>query len=104
MDLQKKSESNYSIQAMTIAKALHRIDSATLDTMRKKFDIAYFIAKEGLPFTKMAPLCQLEERHGVNLGDGYKNNQSCAQIIEFIAKVEQQNLIEVLSKAHFFSL
>ena len=41
MDLQKKSESNYSIQATSIAKVLHRIDSATLDTMRKKIDIAY---------------------------------------------------------------
>ena len=51
----------------------------------------------------MAPLCQLEEGHGVNLGDGYKNNQSCAQIIEFIAKVEQQNLIEVLSKLTFLA-
>ena len=101
MNLHKKSESNYSIQTTPIAKALYRIDSATLTTTKKKFDIAYFIAKEGLPFTKMAPLCQLEERHGVNLGTGYKNNQACTQFVEFIAKVEQQNL---LSKAHFFSL
>ena len=40
--------------------------------MKRKFDIAYFIAKEGLPFTKMTPLCQLEERHDVNLGTRYK--------------------------------
>ena len=52
----------------------------------------------------MAPLCQLEERHGVNLGAGYKNNQACAQFIEYIAKVEQQNLADILSKAHLFSL
>ena len=104
MDLHKKNEPNYSIQATPIARALHRIDSATLTTMKRKFDIAYFIAKEGLPFTKMAPLCQLEERHGVNLGTGYKNNQACTQFVEFIAKVEQQNLVEILSKARFFSL
>ena len=104
MDLHKKSESNYSIQATPIARVLHRIDSATPTTMKRKFDIAYFIAKEGLPFTKMAPLCHLEERHGVNLGTGYKNNQACTQFVEFIAKVEQQNFVEVLSKAHFFSL
>ena len=63
-----------------------------------------FIARKGLPFTKMAPLCQLEERHGINLGAGYKKNQASAQFVEFIAKIEQQNLAEVLSKAHFFSL
>ena len=37
----------------------------------------------------------------MNLGTGYKNNQACAQ---FIAKVKQQNLMQVLSKAHYFSL
>ena len=37
-----------------------------------KFDVAYMIAKEGLAFTKMKPLCQLQERHGVNLGECYK--------------------------------
>ena len=52
----------------------------------------------------MAPLCQLEGGHDVNLGTGYKNNQACAQFVEFIAKVEQQKLVEVLSKGHFFSL
>ena len=71
-DMHKKRESNYSIQTTPIAKALHRLDSAALATMKRKFDIAYFIAKEGLPFTKMAPLCELEERHDVNLGTGYK--------------------------------
>ena len=35
MDLHKKSESNYSIQTMPIAQALHCIDSATLTTMKK---------------------------------------------------------------------
>ena len=89
------------IQATPIAKALRRIGSATLDTIKRKFDITYFIAKESLPFPKMA---QLDRRHGVNLGAGYKNNQACAQFVEFIAKVEQQNLAEVLSKAHFVSL
>ena len=33
------------------------------------------IAKENLAFTKMKPLCELEECHGVDLGQGCKNNQ-----------------------------
>ncbi len=32
------------------------------------------IAKEKLAFTKMKPICELEERHGVDLGVGYKND------------------------------
>ena len=53
MDLHRKSESNYNIQPTPITKALHLIDSATLDTMKRKLDVAY------LPFTNMVPL---EER------------------------------------------
>ena len=26
-------------------------------------------------------LCEIEERHGVNLGSGYKNNQACIHSI-----------------------
>ena len=36
--------------------------------MKREFDIAYLIAKHNLAFTKMGPLCELEERHGVDLG------------------------------------
>ena len=50
-----------------------------------KFDISYMIAKEKLAFTKMKPICELEESHGVNLGVGYKNNCACATFVSFIA-------------------
>ena len=38
----------------------------------KTFDLSYMIAKEKLTFTKMKPIWELEESHGVNLGVGYK--------------------------------
>ena len=47
-----------------------------------KFEIAYVICKENMAFMKMAPLCALEERHGVDLGSGYKNDQACAEFVE----------------------
>ena len=40
MALYKKRESNYTIQTTPIAKALHRLDSTALVTMKRKFDIA----------------------------------------------------------------
>ena len=62
------------------------------------------IAKEKLAFTKMKPICELEERHGVDLGAGYKNDHACATFISFIAKEQQEMLLNSLSKSHFFSL
>lgn len=62
------------------------------------------IAKEHLPFTKMKPLCELQERHGVALGQGYKNNQACMTFAEYIAVEQRQALVEALLLAKFYSV
>ena len=55
------------------------------ETMKRKFDIAYFLANEGLAFRKMKPLCQLQKNHGVKLQEQFAlfifiNNQSLVAI------------------------
>ena len=67
-----------------IARALHSLDPSREQT-KKKFDIAYLIAKEKLAFRKMGALCDLEQRHGVDSGEGYKNNQACASFVDCIS-------------------
>ena len=52
----------------------------------------------------MKTLCKLEERHGVDLGQGYKNDRSCATFMEFIARDLQEQLMKALSRSKFFSL
>ena len=70
-----------------------------------KFEVAYFIAREKLAFAKMQPLCELQERHGVKLGLGYKNDHACSTFVEFIACDLQQNqLAQINSRSKFFSL
>ena len=75
-------ESTDVTQYAPIAASLHKLDAAGMDTTKCKFDIAYLIAKENLAFIKMAPLCELLERHGVNLGTGYKNEKVCATFVD----------------------
>ena len=87
-----------------IAKALHKLDNAATARMKHKFDIAYVIAKQNMAFAKIGPLCELEERHGVDLGEGYKNELACASFIDYIAQEQQQSLVSALSRAKFFSL
>lgn len=43
----------------------------------------------------------MEERHGVDLGQGYKNNQACAS--SFVDCIRSQ-LVEALSHTNFFNL
>ena len=73
------------------------MDSASQQTVERKFDIAFFIAKENMA------ICELEERHGVDLGTPYKNKQACATFVEYIAKEQQQVLARALSAAKFYS-
>ena len=64
--------------------------------------MSYMIAKEKLAFTKMKPICELEESHSVNLGVGYKNNHACAMFVSFIAKEQKNCLLNFLSNNFFF--
>ena len=106
MLLYKKQRSSNVCDYSPIARSLSQssMDASTRDRTKRKFDVAYLIAKEKPAFTKMAPICELEERHGVDLGAGYKNDQACATFTEFIGRDLQIALQTELSKHKFFSI
>lgn len=52
----------------------------------------------------MKPLCQLEERHGVDLGETYTNEMACSTFVDYIAKDLRENLCKILQEAHFISV
>lgn len=52
----------------------------------------------------MAPLCELEEHHGVDLGQGYKNSRGCAGFNDYTAHELLQNLLASISQVKFFSV
>ena len=54
-----------------IAKAL--IPDNGMAKLRVKFNIPHFIAVKKLSFNKYPVLCELEARHGVNVGAEYTN-------------------------------
>ena len=87
-----------------IAQAFYRMDQTVEKQTKMKLDVAYMIAKEGISFAKMNSLCQLQEQHGVKLGECYKNDHACATFVEYIARVLQCQLGESLQKANFYSI
>ena len=100
----KKAQSTSVEEYSPVARALHRMDDVTEMEMKHKFDIAYVLAKEGMAHTKMVPLCELQERHKVQIGENYQNNQACATFISFISEDLQVRLHENLSKCKFYSI
>ena len=89
---QAKNLGEYYQQHAPIARALLTIDATTEARLKKKFDLAYFLSKENLAFSKMSSLCELEERRGVDLGSGYKNNQACTTFLEYVAQDFREQL------------
>ena len=89
----------------SIVKALAEtyMDAATAGSLKRKFDVAYMIAKGKMAFTKMKPLCKLE-LHTVDLGSGYKNNQACATFMEFITLEQKERLQAAFREVKVFCL
>lgn len=87
-----------------IAKALHRLSDEERSRMRRKFDVAYFVATEKLSFLKYPGICELERRHGVDMGISYINEHAGKSFVHYIAEARKQELSNLLSKAKFFSI
>ena len=73
-----------------LARSFTTMEATAEQRVRKKFDICYVLAKEGLAFHKYPPLHALEERHGVDLGFSYKTKDSARKFTHYIAKSQQQ--------------
>ena len=86
-----------------IASSLLTMDEAVKKRMKKKFDICYLLAKEGIAFHKYPALHDLEARHGVDLGFAYKTKDSAKTFTHYIAKSQRQAFLHTFSTAHFYS-
>ena len=71
--------------------------------MRRKFDLCYMMAKEGIAFEKYVPLYELEARHDINLGPAYKTAPSAKLFTHYIAESQRQQFFQSLSETKFCS-
>ena len=72
-----------------IACSLLTMDASVRSRLKKKFDICYIMAKEGMAFKKYPTLHALEECHGVDLGFTYKTPLSAKTFIHYIAESQR---------------
>ena len=87
-----------------IARALTTISPEEMEKLRVKFDIAYFIAKENIAFTKYRKFCELQARHGVKVGSSYLTNNAAKDFIYFNARSMKNDVVSEVAKAKFFSI
>ena len=64
------------------------MDPITREQTKCKFNITYTITKETIEFTKMKIMCELEGRHGFDLGQGCKNPGVCVYIVYYVMLIK----------------
>ncbi len=100
MSFYRKEQGADIFEYSPLARAMVGINEAQSKTLIRKFEIAYMIAKQKLA---LSIICELEERHEVCLGNGYKNDHACATFVKYIAMDLQDSLQSALNGAKFFS-
>ena len=76
--------------------------SAWRERMSKLFDWAYFIAKDGLPFTAFPRVVKVERKHGVGVGSKYINDKQCHNFVLAIAETMVIDLKEEFATTLFY--
>ncbi|XP_048582660.1 uncharacterized protein LOC125561900 [Nematostella vectensis] len=93
-----------SYAATTIGRAIYKLNNTERERLSKLLEIAYVIAKEELPFTKFVAIAQLEKKHGVDLGVTYLNDHACAEFIDSIAEVYEDELNQVCYPLYMYEM
>lgn len=82
------------------------MESSDLERTKRKFEVAYFVAKNELPMTKYKEILDLEKLHGVDIGGAYNTDRYCGEIIDYIGESTcmKHQLNKDIAKAKFFSV
>ena len=100
---QAKARNEPVVQYAPIARSLSMLSEVDQTRMRRKFDVCFVMAKEGIAFEKFLPLCELESRHDVELGHAYKTAPSAKVFTHYIAQAQRQQFLKVLCENNFYS-
>ena len=87
-----------------VIQGIDRMQQKDLEFTKKKFETAYFVVKEELPLSKFHKILELEEMHGVELGNAYRNEITGGVLIDYIASSLSKELKLWLDKTEFYSV
>jgi len=90
--------------SVNVCAMLQRLSESNRDRLRKQFDIAYFVASHKLAFSKYTAICNLESRHGVDIGTSYVNENAGKTFCKFIAQARMMDLCKAVTDTGFFSI
>lgn len=84
--------------------SLISIEKSELESRKKQFTTAFYIAMAERPFTDFAKLLELQDvNYGSTLVSNYANDKQCKAFIKYIAESERNNLRNLVQRNDFFA-
>ncbi|XP_028408661.1 zinc finger protein 862-like [Dendronephthya gigantea] len=75
------------------------------ESLRIKFNSAYYLAKQERPFSDFSELLKLQSKNNIlNIGESYTTDRAAAQFVNVIGEVTRESLEADLAKARYYSI
>nr|XP_047122893.1 zinc finger protein 862-like [Hydra vulgaris] len=86
-------------------KYQRKIDEKDRDSLQKKFNAVYYLAKKERPFTDFPDLLELLKKNGVqNLGESYATNKAAGIFTDYIGEIAKDLFKKDFIKARYYSV
>ena len=103
-DMGAGAYADHVIQSTPIGRAMRRMAVKDRDSICKKFNVVYYLAKSERPFSDYPDLLELNKKNGVNnLGRSYATSRSAAVFTDYIGKVQKDSFKKDIKKARFYT-
>uniref|UniRef100_A0A3B1J4P0 TTF-type domain-containing protein n=1 Tax=Astyanax mexicanus TaxID=7994 RepID=A0A3B1J4P0_ASTMX len=90
--------------ARAVTRACDKTAEKEIKELKMKFNTAYMIAREELPFTKFTSQVLLMRKNGLDVSKTYDNNTACAEFIGCIADDVKAQTVKEAQKAKYISV
>ena len=88
----------------SIASSFQKLSEAAKVDLRRKIEVAHFVAKEELSLSKYSRIIALEKIHGVDHNETYNNRVTCRELVVNISDTMKDKLSVDVSDVKFVSL
>ena len=85
-------------------KALIQLKEKERNHLRLKFRNVHALCKHNRPLSDYSWMTDLDEAKGYEVGSTYRNNQAGSVFMDYIADIEQENVVKTIKDSNFFSI
>ena len=91
-------------QETPMARLSRKLRSEQQDKFVYLFNTAHSVAMHNWSLKDFKPLCGLQSKNGVLIGENYQNRPGVTNFINSIAEVQRQDTMKCLAKSRFISI